>query len=320
MTRHIPRFAQAAGLALTLAACGAGASSSASAASPPAGRVDTFRVTMPQFGDRARTIRVYLPPGYAHDGESYPVLYFQDAQSLFSPGAFGDWQMDEVLDRLAARRQFAGTIVVGIDNSEHRWDEYGPWANTHMHDWVSASWSQPTQGGEAQRYLDFMVGTLKPDIDRRYRTRRDREHTAIGGSSMGGIVALYAGITRSRTFGKVLAMSPAVWFAERGGPWLSDNQLLKLVRDNRPPRDVRFYVDIGTMERSRDTEPNIVDLRGQPVSYPRAYAEGALALVQVMRESGVPQEQLRFVVDSGAVHNEAAWSKRLDGALLWLFR
>src|SRR4051812_45634692 len=63
-------------------------------------RVDSFQVAMPQLGDRTRTIRVYLPPGYVDAGRRYPVLYLQDAQQLFSPGWFGDWRVDETLDRL----------------------------------------------------------------------------------------------------------------------------------------------------------------------------------------------------------------------------
>ena len=307
-------------VSLTLAGC-QGARQAAVTATPPAsGRVDTFRIAIPELGSRARTIRVYVPPGYVNGRASYPVLYFQDAQSLFTPGMFGDWRLDETVDRLVRDGRFDGVIIVAIDNSEHRWNEYGPWVNRRMFDWVDSTWSRATEGGEGDAYLTFIINTLKPEIDRRYRTRRDREHTGIGGSSMGGIISLHAGLTRPDVFSKVMAMSPAVWFGEDGGPWLSRNQVLAALHARRLPRNVRFYVDIGTNERSRATDPNVMDARGQAVTYPRAYVEGSAALVTALRAGGVPPANVRYVVDADAIHNESAWARRFEGALLWLYQ
>jgi metallo-beta-lactamase class B len=288
---------------------------------PPAtGRIDTFRVTMPQLAGRPRTIRVYLPPGYGDGGAPFPVLYLQDGQQLFSPGPFGDWLIDDTLDALIASGRSRGLIVVGVDNGPDRWDEYGPWASGRMHDWVDASWAQATEGGDGAAYVRFLTGTLKPAIDRRYRTRPEREHTGIGGSSMGALIALYAGLTRPDVFSKVMAMSPAVWFAEGGGAWLSDNRLLTFMRDRPLPRDVRFYLDVGTAERSREADPDVVDARGRPVSYPRAYVEGCAAAAAALRAGGVPEANVRHIVDEGAVHHEGAWSRRFGAAVGWLYR
>jgi predicted alpha/beta superfamily hydrolase len=285
-------------------------------------RVETFRIAMPELGGRQRTIRVYLPAGYGSGALSFPVLYLQDGQQLFSPGPFGDWLVDETMDSLVGRARSGGMIVVGIDNGEqHRWDEYGPWVNRSMHEWFDPRYAPAAAGGQGAAYLAFLAGTLKPEIDRRYRTLADREHTGIGGSSMGGLIALYAGLSRPDVFTKVMAMSPAVWFAEGGGPWLSGNRLLADLRARRPlPRDVRFYVDVGTNERSRDVDPDVVDGRGAPVSYPRAYLEGSQAVVDALRAGGVPDSNLRFVVDTGAVHHERAWARRLPGAVTWLYQ
>lgn len=306
-------------LGLTLMACHGGRQIPAVLTPPAPSRVDTFRIAIPELGNRQRTIHVYLPRGYGSSSTSFPVLYLQDAQSVFSPGMFGDWLVDETVDRLVDSGRSGGVIVVGIDNSEYRWDEYGPWVNRRMHDWVDASWARSTQGGDGAAYLTFLTNTLKPEIDRRYRTLPDREHTGIGGSSMGGLISLYAGLTRPDVFSKVMAMSPAVWFAERGGPWLSSNQLLASLRGRTLPQNVRFYVDMGTNERSRETDPNVVDSQGQPVSYPRAYLEGSQAVVAALRTGGVPTSHLCYVVDSGAVHNESAWARRFEGAVLWLY-
>ncbi len=297
------------------------------------GRVDSFTVLMSTLGGRERTVRVYLPPGYDDAGGDYPVLYLQDAQSLFSAGPYGDWRADETVDSLVAAGVFPGLIMVGVDNGPARWDEYGPWPNTHMADWVDLSWARPTEGGEGGAYVDFLVGTLKPEIDRRYRTRPGPEDTGIGGSSMGGLIALYAGVTRPDVFSRVLAMSSAVWFAEAGGPWLSGNRLLAAIRDaggaddddgrarvRRPLSASRFYLDVGTAERSRDTDPDVLDKSGARLTYPRAYVEGTSAVARALAAAGVPARRIRVAVVPGAIHHESAWARRLGPALQWLFR
>jgi pimeloyl-ACP methyl ester carboxylesterase len=174
--------------------------------------------------------------------------------------------------------------------------------------------------------VSFLANTLKPEIDRRYHTLPDRAHTGVGGSSMGGLLALYAGLARPDVFSKVMAMSTAVWFAEDDdGPWLSRNRLVAYARERaavlrREGRSVRFYVDVGTNERSRDVEPTVADAQGRAVTYPRAYVEGSEAVADALRAGGVPASELKLVVDSGAVHHESAWSKRFAGAVVWLFQ
>lgn len=285
-----------------------------------AGRLDTFRIAMPALENRERTVRVYLPPGYDAGDARYPVLYLQDAQSLFAPGPYGDWQIDETLDRLVAEGKTRGIIVVGIDNGgERRWDEYGPWTNDAMARWVDTTWAEPSEGGEGNLYARWMVNRLKPEIDRRYRTLTGPEHTGIGGSSMGGLIALYTGIYRPDVFGRVMAMSPAVWFAESGGDWLSNNQLLAMIDVWEVPRDARFWIDVGTEERSRDTDPDLTDADGAPVTYPQAYIEGAYAVVQALHRRGVPAHNINYLVENGAVHHESAWAIRFEEAVLWLF-
>lgn len=311
-SRTTGAFALLAGL--TMAACAA-----RTPATPVSGRVDTFRIAMPQLGGRERTVRVYLPPG--HDGRDrrLPVLYMQDGQQLFTAGPYGDWLVDETLDRLAAGGAFDGVIVVGVDNGPRRWDEYGPWRNSRMHDWIDASWAQQEEGGEGDAYVDFLVRTLKPEVDRRYRTLPDREHTAIGGSSMGGLIAIHAALVHPEVFSKVMAMSTAVWFAEGGGPWLSDNRLVRAIEEGAPPLNVRFWLGVGTAERSRESEPGVRDADGAPVTYPRAYLEGSRAVARALAARGVPPSQLRHVEEEGAPHHESAWARWFPEAVQWLF-
>ncbi|HEX6041749.1 alpha/beta hydrolase, partial [Longimicrobium sp.] len=207
-----------------------------------------------------------------------------------------------------------------IDNGgPHRWDEYGPWPQPDMPRWVDASWSEPEEGGEGNLYARWLVNRLKPDIDRRYRTRPQAEHTGIGGSSMGGLISLYTGIYRPDVFGRVMAMSPAVWMAETGGPWLSHNALPLMIQVWDPPVGARFWIDAGTEERSRETDPDVTDESGARVTYPRAYVEGARLAAEALRARGVPAEDIRLVIDEGAPHHESAWARRFEEAVLWLF-
>ena len=285
----------------------------------PSSRIDTFSVSMPELGNRTRTIRVYLPKGYDASTASYPVLYLQDGQQLFEPGPFGDWLVDESMDRLEDSGRLPGLIVVGIDNSDRRWDEYSPWVNQQMHAWVPTDWAKPTQGGEGEAYVRFVAETLKTAVDRRYRTMADREHTGIGGSSMGGLIALYAGLARPDVFSRVMAMSTAVWFAEDGGPWLSNNRLAAFVSAHAPRGGSRIYLDVGEHERSREQDPDVVDCGGRPVSYPRAYAEGTSRVASALLGGGMPPTNLHMVIDPAGVHHEQAWARRFGDAVTWLF-
>ena len=286
----------------------------------PGTRIDTFTVSMPELNNRTRTIRVCLPKGYDASAASYPVLYLQDGQQLFAPGPFGDWLVDESMDRLEESGRLGGLIIVGIDHGEGRWDEYSPWVNRQMHSWVPTDWAKPTQGGEGDAYVRFMAETLKPEVDRRYRTLPEREHTGIGGSSMGGLIALYGGLARPDVFSRVMAMSTAVWFAEDGGPWLSRNRLAEFVSAHAPKAGSRIYLDVGERERSREQDPDVVDACGRPVSYPRAYSEGTARVAAALLEGGMPADDLHVLTDPSGIHHEQAWARRFGDAVTWLFQ
>ena len=194
---------------------------------------DSFR--MPQLHNRARRVWLYLPPSYASQPtRRYPVLYLQDGQNVFDEATAysGEWGVDETLNQLAtANSKAPACIVVAVDNGgARRLDEYSPWVNPEL-----------KKGGEGAAYTDFLALTLKPYIDGHYRTQPDASHTAIAGSSMGGLISLYAGLKYPQVFGRVGVFSPATWFAK--------DSLLRYEQRHQPaPLSSRFYFVAGPAE------------------------------------------------------------------------
>jgi len=156
---------------------------------------------MPQLG-RTRRIWIYLPPGYSKSKKRYPVMYMQDGQNLFDAytAGFGEWEADETADSLI-RMGKPACIIVGIDNGPDRLNEYNPY---EFKDFGK---------GEGDRYVDFLAKSLKPYVDKRYRTLKTAENTIIAGSSMGALIAYYAMLKYPAVFGKGGIFSPAFWTA-----------------------------------------------------------------------------------------------------------
>ena len=162
-----------------------------------------YQFVMPEL-DRQRTIRLYLPPSYQHSDKRYPVIYMHDGQNLFDDQtAFaGEWGVDESLN-LLAEKQGLEVIVVAIDNgADFRMNELSPWENKRF--------------GEAQgkQYMDFIVEIVKPYIDTNFRSKPDRLHTAIMGSSMGGLISHYAVHAYPEVFSKAGIFSPSYWYSQ----------------------------------------------------------------------------------------------------------
>lgn len=264
-------------------------------AAPPStltGHVEHF----PEFPSRhlqlARNIVVWLPPGYYDSTDRYPVLYLQDGQNLFdrSTAAFGtEWNADETATRLIAEGQMAPCILVGVGNSEDRMDEYTPTVDERF-----------AAGGKADAYLKFLIEELKPKIDATYRTRPERESTAIGGSSLGGLVSLYACATAPDVFSRCAALSPTLG-------WDNEAFLLELER-TRPEwlMRTRIWIDMGTAEGGSQA------VRDQNAERGRRFQR---LLEQLPSE---PAEH-HFELEADAIHHESAWARRLPAVLKFLF-
>ena len=245
----------------------------------PQGRVERVPVG-PESPGLDRDLAVYLPPSYDAAARRYPVLYMQDGQNLFDPEASfaGSWRVDRAMNWAAARRLEG--IVVGVPNArEERIAEYSPFDDP-----------EGSPGGGAD-YVSRLAGVIKPLVDARFRTLPQRETTGVAGSSMGGLISLFAFFTRPDAFGVVGALSPSLWFAERA--------IFGLL-DAAPFRPGRLYIDVGRLEGAETLEH-------------------ARRLRDLLRAKGYIQGvHLRYVEDRAGRHDEAAWGRRFRAALPFL--
>ena len=155
--------------------------------------------------DRPRTVWVYLPDGYDAHGDGYPVIYMHDGQNLFYdrlPAYGAAWHVDKILDDIFAKSGRA-CIVVGVEcNSKHRLSEYSPWKVNFLAfaKKRSAARDKENRGGEGRKYGEWFTKVLKPYIDANYNTAKDRNATAVAGSSMGGLISCYLGLNYQRIY------------------------------------------------------------------------------------------------------------------------
>jgi pullulanase len=244
---------------------------------------DVREIQVPGFLG-GRRVWVYLPPGYAASATRYPVLYMFDGQNVFDARTSfsGEWRVDEALEAGIPAGRVAPIIVVAVDNGgASRVDEYTPWVGTLS--------GQPGGGGGGE-HLRQLAEILKPWVDQTYRTQPGPESTGLAGSSLGGLMGVYAAYARPDVFGRVAALSPSVWWA--------GERLVEFVTQQPKPA-ARLWTDMGTAEGSIG-----------PFRRLRA------ALVA---DGFVEGDDLRTVEVAGAGHNEAAWSARIPDVLAYLF-
>ncbi|CAH0344365.1 alpha/beta hydrolase-fold protein [Bacillus sp. CECT 9360] len=196
--------------------------------------LEIFPVHITSF-KQERMIRVYLPKNYKKQSKSYPVLYMHDGQNVFQDkDAIGgkSMELENYLDENGLE-----VIVVGIDqNSDERINEYCPWVNGEYSKRILGKDS--SSGGKGKQYVDFIVKELKPLIDHKYRTLKD--HTAMAGISLGGLISTYAACCYPQVFKKVAVVSSAFY--------RNQEEIEKLLQDSDLSSIERFYLDCGTKE------------------------------------------------------------------------
>jgi predicted alpha/beta superfamily hydrolase len=248
-------------------------------ASISAPRFVTNIITSSYSGIPSRTVRALLPRGYTQNtNKRYPVLYMHDGQNDFDPGsALGSWSADATANREIQMGRMRETIIVAVDNTSNRFTEYAP---------------PQDQSGTGDRYRDFLVNNVRPWVDVNHRTLNDPPNTGVMGSSLGGLISHYIGVS-TNVFGLVAPMSPSYWYAPN---WTAS------FNGAPKPAGRLFYLDWGTTESDGS------------MWFP------AWNMVTNMIAKGFSYgDDFYYVVGVGQGHNEAAWASRLPGAFCYLF-
>lgn len=240
--------------------------------------IKRWNITIPELsGDMQRLVYVYLPEDYETSGKRYPVLYMFDGHNVFydSHATYGkSWGMSEYLD--ANHKQLIIVAVECNHEGHKRLEEYSP-----------VDFEFPDVGvvpGKGKIYMDWLIGTLKPEIDAKYPTLTDRENTSIAGSSMGGLMALYGVCEYNRVFKRAACVSPSFW--------MSKNKVLDIITGADMATDSAVYINYGSLE-----------LPNHPTS--------SEALVAVARTLLTRRVNVMLRIVPGGIHNESSWEKQI---------
>lgn len=245
-----------------------------------------------RFDLAARTISVWLPPGYGLDPHRrFPTFYMHDGQNLFDAHtafAGNPWRADEVAEREVRAGRVPPLVIVGVANSADRLHEYGPRrcgadrARDHSRD-----------------YGRFLVEEVKPFVDGLYRTLPGPEHTGVGGSSMGGLISLHLCKWYPNVFARCAALSPSLWW---------DREYFLHTANVSPAwlERCRVWLDVGDREA------------GTPAGS-RATMGRVHRLAGLLTKHGLRADRLRHLEVPDGFHNEAHWGARFDQVLQFLF-
>lgn len=238
---------------------------------------DEFEI--PQL-NKTRKIWALLPHDYDSNTETYPVLYLQDAQNLFNEDAkYGNWEIDKKL-AVMSEYKIGKIIVIAIEHADKdRIKEYNV-GNTVLGQ------------GEGKKYIRFVTETLKPFVDANFRTKPDRKHTGIGGSSMGGLVSIFSGLMYPEVYGKLMIFSPSLWVVPK----------LKIDSSSAQTSDTKIYLYAGGDESVSMVEQ-----------------------IKKFKENMISSEfvkdkmKINLSINMEGKHNETYWSDEFPLAIEWLF-
>ncbi len=239
---------------------------------------DEFEI--PQL-NKKRKIWALLPHDYDQTNERYPVMYLQDAQNLFNEKAkFGNWEIDKKL-AVMAEYNIGKIIIIAIEHAEKdRIKEYNV--------------GKTVLGlGQGKQYIRFVTDTLKPFVDSNFKTKPDREHTGIGGSSMGGLVSIFSGLMYPEVYGKLMIFSPSLWVVPK----------LNIPADyDHGYEDTKIYLYAGGDESATMIE------------HVKRFKKN-----MIKSEFVADKMKINLSINMEGKHNESYWSDEFPKAIEWLF-
>ena len=237
---------------------------------------------IPQL-DKTRKVWALLPFDYYSSEKDYPVLYLQDAQNLFNNGSsYGNWEIDKKLSILAEYGR-GDVIIIAVEHGEtNRINEY------------VFTYPKLTQNAEGKKYIRFITDTLKPFVDQHYRTKKEREFTGIGGSSLGALISIYGGFLYPEVYSKLLLFSPSLWVEpENNFPMVSFHHQFK----------TKVYLYGGQKEGAQMA--NRIKIFEQSMKQ--------------WESNKLFDFDVRTIINPMGTHQEFYWSQEFPKAIEWLF-
>jgi predicted alpha/beta superfamily hydrolase len=228
-----------------------------------------------------RSLWVYLPPSYPLSNKRYPVIYLQDGKRLIDPLLCNNLLTFESWFEHSTVTEF---IIIGVETI-HRNDEYTPWKS------IKDSHLYGEFGGQGDAYLRYLTETVKTQIDQEYRTLSDRTNTMMVGCSLGGLIAIYGGLTHPEFYGKIAGLSSSVWFED----------FYSFIEQIIPSPDLKLYLDVSKSEGKNMLQSN-------------------QKFFDLLVAKGFTEENLQFLIAPKGKHTTEHFIKRLPHALEWLVR
>ncbi|WP_339184624.1 alpha/beta hydrolase-fold protein [Oceanobacillus sp. FSL W7-1293] len=248
-----------------------------------------------------RRVRVLLPKDYGKEKDRhYPVVYMHDGQNVFySSEAYSGYSW-KVIPAIKRNPDLPKMIIVGIDNGERdRINEYTPWKITE-----SPLPEDIELGGRGAEFAEFIITVVKPFIDEHYRTKPDKRHTAMIGSSLGGNISAFMGIEYKDQIGGLGIFSLANWITNKA----FDHYMERGTLDP----EQRVYIQVGT-EEGDDADRQL--MYG---NMKQAYIDCSLKYYKQLIKGGIPIDHIDLNIFSDEEHNEEAWSKHLPECFRFL--
>lgn len=261
--------------------------------------MDTHYLEVPYLGEKRR-VRVLLPKDYQQDTDRhYPVVYMHDGQNVFySKEAFTGYSW-KVIPTIKRNPDIPRMIIVGIDNHISRMNEYAPWRFSNV-----LNPAERQMGGRGLEYSEFVMTVVKPFIDQQYRTKSDKRHTAMVGSSLGGNITQFMGIVYQDQIGRLGVFSSA--------NWLNHAEFDRFIKRQKLDPNQRIYIQVGTEEGdSTDEKLTMGNIR-------QFYLDESLIYYRQLLEGGIPLNHIKLNVVVGAVHHEHVWATYLPECLRFL--
>ncbi|GAB4823020.1 hypothetical protein N2152v2_010066 [Parachlorella kessleri] len=260
--------------------------------------------------EKERLLRVWLPPGYSREEASrhpYPLLLLNDGQNLFDDAlsfSGSSWRAADTAAELITSGQLPPFVVVGVDHAgplrSLEYLPYTPGTGPGNFRLDAALWP----GGAVAAYMDRILNEILPWLEDTYGVSTAAQHIAFGGSSFGGVCALWASMNHPDRIGAALVESPSLWIADE-----------KFLREDLPqyrgPWPQRIFLAMGSKEYS--------GIRQDPgPQWDRLLVGYCEELAELLTAKGLGSDRLQWQVDEGATHTESAWAQRLPAALTHL--